>query len=50
MTLAVGISHLHHRWKTAADNIRHRNGLILVVVVLAVVFIGVARLPQGWGG
>jgi hypothetical protein len=50
MTLALGISHLHRRWKNAPDNTRYRNGLILIVVVLVLVFIGIARLPQGWGG
>lgn len=49
MTLAVAASHLHRRWKNAPDAIRYRNSLIIVIVVLALVFIGVARLPQGWG-
>jgi hypothetical protein len=48
MTIAVGVSHMHRRWKDAPDAIRYRNSLIIVVVVLALVFIGVARLPQGW--
>jgi len=49
MTIAVAVSHMHRRWKNAPDAIRYRNSLIIVIVVLALVFIGVARLPQGWG-
>lgn len=49
MTVATGLSHMHNRWKNAADEVRFRNGLILVLVLLALVFVGVARLPQGWG-
>lgn len=48
MTIAVGVSHMHNRWKAAPDAVRFRNGLIIVVVVLVLVYIGVARLPQGW--
>lgn len=50
MTIAVAISHLHNRWKNAPDALRYRNSLIIVVIVLMLVFIGVARLPQGWLG
>jgi hypothetical protein len=49
MTIAVAVSHMHRRWKDAPDAIRYRNSLIIVIVVLVLVFIGVARLPQGWG-
>lgn len=48
MTIAVGVSNMHRRWKNAPDALRYRNSLIIVVVVLVLVFIGVARLPQGW--
>jgi hypothetical protein len=50
MTIAVGLAHMHNRWKNAADALRYRNNLILILVVLALVFVGVARLPQGWMG
>jgi nitrogen fixation/metabolism regulation signal transduction histidine kinase len=48
MTIAVAVSHMHNRWKRADDRTRTRNSLIVVLVVLALVFIGVALLPQGW--
>lgn len=48
MTLAVACAHLPARWKDAPDAIRYRNGLILVIAALVLVFIGVQRLPQGW--
>jgi len=50
MTIAVGLSHMHNskRWRDAADHIRFRNSLIIIVVVLMLVFIGVILLPQGW--
>jgi len=48
MTIAVAVSHLHRRWKSAPDSTRYRSSLIIVVIVLMLVFIGVALLPQGW--
>lgn len=48
MTIAVAVANMHRRWKAAPDATRYRSSLIIVVVVLALVFIGVARLPQGW--
>jgi hypothetical protein len=48
MTIAVGVSHMHMRFRRAADSVRYRNGLLIVVAVLVLVYIGVARLPQGW--
>ncbi|MBZ0278833.1 MAG: hypothetical protein K8I60_21990 [Anaerolineae bacterium] len=48
MTVAVGLSHMHNRWKNAPDSTRYRASLGIVVVVLILVIIGVALLPQGW--
>ena len=48
MTLALIAAHVGGRFKNAPDNVRYRNGLIAVLVVLALVYVGVARLPQGW--
>jgi uncharacterized membrane protein YphA (DoxX/SURF4 family) len=50
MTVATGAAHMHQRWKNAPDTVRYRNSLIVVVVVLALVVVGVALLPQGWQG
>ena len=48
MTVAVALAHMTNRWKNAPDAQRYRMTLIIVLVVLALVYIGVARLPQGW--
>ena len=48
MTVAVILGHLPARWKNADDRTRYRNSLLIVIVVLALVFVGVALLPQGW--
>lgn len=48
MTVAVAVSHMHNRWKNADSQIRYRNGLLIVLAVLALVVVGVALLPQGW--
>lgn len=50
MTLAVAASHMHNMFKNRPDTVRYRSTLILVLVTLALVYIGVARLPQGWMG
>ncbi len=50
MTVAAVVAHLHVMWKTADDKKRFRNTLFIVLDTLIIVFIGVARLPQGWGG
>ncbi len=50
MTLATGLAHMHQRWKNAADSVRYRNSLLIILIVLMLVFIGVTRLPQGWMG
>jgi hypothetical protein len=50
MIVAAGVAHLPMRWRKAeiAQSTKARNNLIVVVVVLVLVFVGVARLPQGW--
>jgi hypothetical protein len=50
MIVAAGVAHLHAMWKTADDQKRFRNTLFIVLDTLIIVFIGVARLPKGWGG
>ena len=48
MIIAAVVAHLSARWKNAEDKIRFRNSLFIVLAVLAIVFVGVARLPGGW--
>jgi hypothetical protein len=50
MTVAAVVAHLHVLWKTTDDKKRFRNTLFIVLDTLIIVLIGVARLPQGWGG
>jgi len=50
MIVAAVVAHLHVMWKTADDKKRFRNTLFIVLDTLIIVFIGVARLPKGWGG
>ena len=45
MTIAVAVANQYRRFKDAPDPIKNRNYLIIVLVVLALIFIGVARLP-----
>ncbi len=48
MILAVIVAHLPMRWRKAEPSIRARNNLIAIVVALALIFVGVSRLPGGW--
>jgi hypothetical protein len=48
MLAATMVGHISARWKNADETTRARNNLIVIVAVLALVFIGVARLPGGW--
>lgn len=48
MTIAIGVAHMHMRFKSMPGMIRFRSSLVIIVVVLALVYVGVARLPQGW--
>jgi hypothetical protein len=49
MTVAAAVAHLHVLWKNADDKKRFRNLLFIILDTLIIVFIGVARLPGGWG-
>ena len=48
MTVAVALAGMTNRWKNAPDPQRYRMTLLMVVIVLALVYVGVALLPQGW--
>lgn len=48
MTVAVALAGMTARWKNAPDSQRYRMTLLMVVIVLALVYVGVAVLPQGW--
>jgi hypothetical protein len=49
MIVAAVVAHLPARWKNADDKKRFRYSLFIVLDVLIIIFIGVARLPSGWG-
>ena len=48
MTLALAAAHLHIPLKKRPDRIRYLGGLGAIILVGVLVFVGVARLPQGW--
>jgi hypothetical protein len=48
MFIAAVVAHLPMVWRKAEDKIRFRNSLVAVLVSLALVYLGVARLPGGW--
>lgn len=48
MTLALAAAHAYVPLKKRADNVRYQGVTISIMVVLVLVFVGVARLPQGW--
>ena len=50
MLVAVAVAHLNARWRSAAEPIRARNNVLLILGVLVLIYLGVARLPQGWTG
>src|SRR3712207_2293270 len=51
MLIAVAIAHIGtRRWRRAANPIRARNYLLVVVVVFLLIGAGTSRLPQGWFG
>ena len=50
MIVAVVVMHLQARWKTAPDALRFRNTLFCVLGSFALIFAGIASLPQGWFG
>lgn len=48
MLVAAVVAHLPARWKSLDDPTRFRRALYVVLGVLAIVFVGVGRLPGGW--
>lgn len=50
MLLALGAAHMAGKWKTAPPKNRAKNYLILLAILGILVFVGIARLPQGWLG
>lgn len=48
MLFAVAAVHLGIRRSDAPDRTRFRNGFIAVLVAILFVYVGIARLPQGW--
>jgi hypothetical protein len=48
MLVAVAVTHLNARWRTAADTIRARNNVLIILGVLFLIYLGVTRLPGGW--
>lgn len=49
MLVALGAVHLSMRWRKAGDLARFRNTFISFAAGLAIVLLGVALLPGGWG-
>jgi hypothetical protein len=49
MIIAAVVAHLHVMWKNEDDKQRFRKTLFIILDTLIIVFIGVARLPGGWG-
>lgn len=48
LILAVVVSHLPARWKTAGDQIRFRNSFLAILAAMFLIYVGVAGLPGGW--
>ena len=49
MIIAIVVAHLSIRWRNADDPARiFRNNLIVIVIALALIFIGVTMLRGGW--
>lgn len=48
MIIAVVLGHLSAKWKNSPVSIRARNNFITVLIILVLIYVGVARLPQGW--
>jgi DNA-binding transcriptional regulator of glucitol operon len=47
MTIAVALSHVPDRWKAAAGEVRYRNSLIVLVVIVLVIIAGILPIG-GW--
>jgi hypothetical protein len=50
MIVAVVVAHLPAMWRKQSDKVRYRNTFFAVVGSLALIFVGIASLPQGWFG
>ena len=48
MLLVVLAAHISVRWKKRAGPVRARNSFVTLLVIILLIFVGVARLPQGW--
>lgn len=48
-TLALFVAHLYIPFKQRSSRIRYQAGLVFILLTLALIYVGVARLPQGWG-
>jgi hypothetical protein len=46
-TVALGVAHLHLRWKSATTTRPYINNLVLVAAVAALIVVGILVLPQG---
>jgi hypothetical protein len=51
MLIAVIVAHIFSKkWRELPGAARGRNYVLLMLIVLALIFVGVMRLPQGWMG
>lgn len=48
MFIAVAVGHASAMWKKRDAAVRARNNFFIALVVLALIWAGVSRLPQGW--
>lgn len=48
MTIALAVAHAYVPLKRRADTVRYYGVLASIAIVLLLVIVGVARLPQGW--
>lgn len=48
MVIAAVVAHMNARWRSAADPVRARNNVLIILGVLVLIYLGVARLPGGW--
>jgi len=47
MLVAALVAHLPARWRTAPELSRYRNGLLVVLATMVIIFVGVVMLPGG---
>jgi hypothetical protein len=50
MTIALIVAHLYLAFRRRDDQTRYVASLAVIIVTVIIVFVGVARLPQGWMG